>query len=158
MQRSFLRWVTAFAVLFTNGAGADPAFDQPMFHGNRQRTGWNPLETILTPASVSSRDFGKLWESPAFEWSNGYAPHMYAAPLYLDDLAITRGPYAGGRFGAVIAATSNDFVYAVNPFAKRSVPAGALLWKRRRRQPPGGPDRVLLGLLRARAADTLPRP
>ena len=158
MQRSFLRWVTAFAVLFANGAGADPAFDHPMFHGNRQRTGWNPLETILTPASVSSRDFGKLWDSPAFDWSNGVAPHMYAAPLYLDDLAITRGPYAGGRFGAVIAATSNDFVYAVNAFAKGSVPAGAILWKRRLGQPSGGPDGVLLGVLGTPAVDTLASP
>ena len=107
---------------------------------------------------MSSRDFGKLWDSPAFDWSNGYAPHMYGAPLYLDDLAITRGPYAGGRFSAIIAATSNDFVYAVNAFAKGSVPAGAILWKRRLGQPSGGPDGVLLGVLGTPAVDTLASP
>ena len=148
-----LRRLAVFAVFVATHAGADPAFDQPTFHGDRQRTGWNSLETVLTPATVSSRAFGKLWNSPPFDWSDGSAPHMYAAPLYLDDVAITSGPYGGKRFSVVLAATSNDFVYAVNALDKGSVRAGTILWKRRLGQPSAGPDGVPLGVLGTPVAD-----
>src|SRR6476661_968547 len=38
-----------------------------MFHGGRERLGWNPLETELTPATVASTAFGPLWNSPALD-------------------------------------------------------------------------------------------
>jgi len=92
----------AAALCLAGAASADPAFDQLTFHGNKQRTGWNAVESALTPAAVSGGNFGKLWDSPAFDSTvvggATYAPHMYASPLYIDDLAITSGAYAGQHF------------------------------------------------------------
>jgi hypothetical protein len=118
------------------------------FHGDRQRTGWNPMETILTPASVSGPDFGPLWNSLPFDPVNiggtDYAAHMYASPLYVDDVLISDGPYAGRHFAVVLAATGNGFVYAVNAFDATTggpvVPAGTILWRTRLGTPSRGPD------------------
>src|SRR6266446_3878310 len=80
------RAVAAALVLSAGAASADPAFDQLTFHGNRQRTGWNSAESVLTPAAVSGSGsgFGRLWDSPAFDkvvvGGATYAPHMYASP------------------------------------------------------------------------------
>src|SRR6266852_3961428 len=85
------------------------------FHIDSQRTGWNQTEIILTPDSVSSPNFGPLWNSPQFDSVNiggtNYTPHMYASPLYVDDVLLSAGPYAGRNFQVVIAATGNGFVY-----------------------------------------------
>src|SRR5260370_990438 len=76
---------------------ADRNLDTPTFHGNRQRVGWNSFETVLTPASVSSADFGPLWNSPPFDSvtinSQTYAPHLYATPLYLDSVLLSGGAF-----------------------------------------------------------------
>ena len=62
------------------------------FHIDIQRTGWNQTETILTPSNVSTPNFGPLWNSPQFDLVNiggtDYAPHMYASPLYVDDVLL----------------------------------------------------------------------
>ena len=109
-----------------------------MFHGGRERLGWNPLETELTPATVASPAFGPLWTSPAFDGlviaGTTYLPHLYASLLYADDVAISAGPQAGASFRTIFAATSNGYVYAVNGFATAGaspLPAGAILWSRR---------------------------
>src|SRR5438105_15554828 len=108
------RAVAAALVLSAGAASADPAFDQLTFHGNRQRTGWNSAESVLTPIVVSGSGCGKLWDSPAFDkvvvGGATYAPHMYASPRYIDGLAITGGLVARQRFSAVIAAPSNGLV------------------------------------------------
>lgn len=125
------------------------------FHGDAQRTGWIPNETILTPRSVSSGVFGPLWNSPRFDsiTVNGkiYHPHLYASPLYVDRVTVTGGAYAGGTFHVVYAASSNGFVYAVNasrPSAPGVAAPGAILWKRRLNTPGGSLDGgVALGIL-----------
>src|SRR5438445_11810656 len=107
----------------------------PTFHYDRQRTGWNPHETTLTRGIVSGSTFGSLWNSPPLDsvsiGSTTYPPHLYATPLYVDRVQITSGPYAGSTFSVVFAATSNDYVYAINAFdvprAPR-IPAGTILW------------------------------
>jgi hypothetical protein len=113
---------------------ADSNFDVPTFHGNRQRLGWNSFETVLTPASVSSPEFGPLWNSPPFDSvtinSQSYAPHLYATPLYLDSVQLSGGAFAGLQCSVIFAATSNGFVYAVNAFNTSGVPAGTILWSR----------------------------
>src|SRR5437588_1396141 len=147
----------AFALCLANAASADPAFDQLTFHGNRQRTGWNAAEAVLTPAVVSGSNFGKLWDSPKFDSAvvggATYAPHMYASPLYIDDLAITSGAYAGQRFSVVVAATSNGFVYAVSAFPVGTVPAGTILWQTTLGPPSPGPDSVPVGAIATPIAD-----
>jgi hypothetical protein len=118
-----------------SSAQSGPAVNATTFHYDRLRTGWNPNETLLTPANVSGPDFGPLWNSPLLDevtiGSTSYPPHLYATPLYLDNVQITAGPYAGNQFSVVFAATTNNFVYAINAFATAGPPvvsAGTILW------------------------------
>src|SRR5919201_6313416 len=96
---------------------AAPVVNVPTFHGDRQRLGWNARETTLTPASVASPAFDALWTSPPFDSveldGTSYSPHLYASPLYVEDVLISGGDFAGQRASVVVAATSNGFVYAV---------------------------------------------
>jgi len=126
------------------------------FDMDSQRTGWNQTESILTSANVAGPNFGPLWNSPQFDLVNidgtDYAPHMYATPLYVDDTLISAGPYAGRHFRVLFAATSNDFVYAVNAFDNDVggplVTAGTILWSTSLGTPSPGPDGgVPLGVL-----------
>src|SRR5262249_22057381 len=110
----------------------DVSFNCPMFHCDRQRTGWNPTETVLTPATVSGGTFGKLWQTTLDTVRIGeidYDPHLYASPLYVDDLLVTNGgSYDSLHFSAIIAATSNGYVYAISAFDANGVTAGTILW------------------------------
>ncbi len=126
------------------------------FHVDSQRTGWNQTETILAPLNVAGPNFGPVWNSPQFDVVNiggtNYAPHMYASPLYVDDVLISGGPYAERHFQVVFAATSNGFAYAVNAFDNSDcgplVTAGTILWSTRLGTPSPGPDGgVPLGVL-----------
>ncbi|KRE80254.1 choice-of-anchor D domain-containing protein [Arthrobacter sp. Soil763] len=67
------------------------------------RTGWDSNETILTPSSVASSNFGKLFSTPV----DG---QVYAQPLVVG--------------GTVITATENNNVYGVN------AATGAVTWQR----------------------------
>src|SRR5205807_10525934 len=111
------RAIAAALLLSAGAASANPAFDQLTFHGNRQRTGWNSVESVLTPTAIAGSGFGKLWDSPAFDkvvvGGATYARHMYASPLYIADLAITGGTYTGQRSTVVLAAPSHGSVHAV---------------------------------------------
>jgi len=138
-----LGWCLAlFASLMTNPlttwAQSGPAVNATTFHYDSLRTGWNPNETLLTPSSVSGSNFGPLWNSPLLDSvtisGTSYPPHLYATPLYVDSLQITAGPYAGYQFSVVFAATTNDYVYAINAFdfvGPPAVPAGTILWSTR---------------------------
>jgi outer membrane protein assembly factor BamB len=74
------------------------------------RTGANLQETILTPANVSSTNFGKLYTIP----TDG---QIYAQPLYVSNLAI-----AGGTHNVVFVASMLNTVYALD------ADTGATLW------------------------------
>ena len=77
------------------------------------RTGANTHETVLTPANVNSRQFGKLFTLKA---DGG----IYAQPLYVPQVAV---PGKGSR-NVLFVATENDSVYAFD--ADRG---GAPLWQ-----------------------------
>jgi DNA-binding beta-propeller fold protein YncE len=137
--------------------GPSGNLDSLTFHHDRQRTGWQPSETILTSQIVGSANFGSIWNSPPFDKVGTLAPHAYASPLYVDKVTMSSGPYAGETFSVVLAATSNDFVYAVNAnFGPTQVPAGTILWSRSLGTPSGNisTDNIPLGILGTPTLDT----
>ncbi len=105
--------------------------DAPTFHRDAQRSGWNPAETLLTPARVAGGAFGLLWESPQLDADEGEAPRLYASPLYVDRVRIGAGTHKGGTFPALFAATSTGFVYAIAAFSSDAANAGTILWRAR---------------------------
>jgi len=70
------------------------------FHVDLARTGQNLQEYALTPATVSSGNFGK-------RWSCAVDGDVHAQPLYVANLAI-----GGGVHNVLLVATENDSVYA----------------------------------------------
>jgi hypothetical protein len=111
-----------------NGLGVNSL----MFHGDRQRRGWNANETILTPDNVATA-VGKLWDTGQLDTINiggtDFAPHMYASPLYVDQVLLTGGKFAGQQLSVIVAATGNGYVYAINALEAPGVPAGTILWR-----------------------------
>jgi PQQ-like domain len=70
------------------------------YHNDLARTGQNLQEYALTPAAVSSGNFGKRWTCPL----DGL---VSAQPLYVADLAI-----AGGVHNVLFVVTMHDSIYA----------------------------------------------
>ena len=105
--------------------------DVPTFHRDRQRTGWNAHESVLTPKRMAQGPFGLLWESPQLDGIDGQAPRLYASPLYVDQVRISKGGRDRETFSVVIAATNAGFVYAINAFRTRTTLPGAILWRMR---------------------------
>jgi outer membrane protein assembly factor BamB len=140
-----------------------------MFHGDRARLGWNAAETELSPVHVSGPAFGPIWSSPPVDSvtldGRTYPPRLYATPLYVDGLALTRGPHAGAHLGIVFAASSNGRVYAISASASRCaggrVAPGTILWRTRLAEPaiaPGLDGGVLIGVLSTPIIDLTTRP
>lgn len=71
------------------------------YHNNAMRTGVNPNETVLTPATVNAARFGKVAEV-------GVDGQVYAQPLYRSNQAIP----GRGVHDVVYVATEHDSVYA----------------------------------------------
>ena len=82
------------------------------YHYDISRTGVDPTESALTPATVASGNFGQLLNLPV----DG---HVYAQPLYVPNLAIP----GQGTHNVVFVATEYDSVYAFD------ADTGAQLWK-----------------------------
>jgi cytochrome c553/type 1 glutamine amidotransferase len=159
-EQPTLRRLLLNAVLWTAGLGegagaqaprpASPA-DVTGFHGGAARSGWQRDAARLTPAAVAGPSFGPLWQSPALH-ADGDAPaRLYATPLYVDRLTLTRGPLSGETVSAVIAATSNGDVYAINAGQLGDVVPGRILWRSKLAPPcrlqPAPLDGVATGVL-----------
>ncbi|MCL1635099.1 ThuA domain-containing protein [Luteimonas sp. SX5] len=142
---------------------AGPSPDKPAspdmltFHNDRGRSGWRSRETVLTPAGVSGDAFGLVWESPQLDSVDGYPPRLYASPLFVDRMRISEGPHRGEIFPAVIAASSNGFVYAINAARTGDVAPGRILWRARLGAPchlqPAPLDGVPTGILSTPVVD-----
>ena len=79
------------------------------YHYDNQRTGLNPAETGLNPASVAGL---------TQKWSFPVDGDVYAQPLYVSSIVIN-----GARHNELIVATEMDSVYALD------ADTGSLLWK-----------------------------
>jgi len=79
-------------------ASAGPA-DEPTYHNDRLRTGWNPNETILDTANVAPATFGLLQ-------TLNVDGNVLAQPLYL-----AQYPMPGGTRDVLVVVTEHDSVY-----------------------------------------------
>jgi hypothetical protein len=92
------------------GMGLTRGTDVTTYKNDLSRSGQNLSESALTPATVTSSNFGLLRMLPV----DG---RVDAQPLYLSKLSA-----AGGSFNAVFVATEHDSVYAFDS------DSGAVLW------------------------------
>jgi outer membrane protein assembly factor BamB len=105
--------------------------DMLTYHFDRQRSGWNPHESILTPAKVATYGLELVWQSPQLDAHEGEAPVLFASPLYVDNVRLENGPYFGLSTSIVIAATSTGYVYAINAGSSSDIAPGEILWSQR---------------------------
>jgi hypothetical protein len=81
----------------------------PTYHNDNARDGVNPNETVLTPSTFATGNFGLL--SGGTVTVDGL---IYAQPLYLSAVAVSTPtcPAASGPYNLVLVATENNTVYA----------------------------------------------
>jgi hypothetical protein len=107
MKRSAIIGLTLFAAI---GVPTASAVAQNLvvatYHYDNQRTGWNPNETILTPAKVGSTSFGVLAEVVLDD-------QVDAQPLVVPNQQITAGP-TPGAYQVVYVATEANTIYAIS--------------------------------------------
>jgi hypothetical protein len=112
LQQDFHRRARGYAVsllsccvALTSLAATASAVQAPILthHSNTARTGTYSAETLLTPANINSKRFGKLYSYPM----DGY---VAAQPLYVPGVAI---PGIGVR-NVLYVATMHDSVYALD--------------------------------------------
>lgn len=134
-----------------SAAAGKPASKRVTFHADAGRSGWRAEETVLSPEKVRSAGFGALWESPQLDTVDGHPPRLYASPLYVDRVAMSKGPHRGVAFATVFAASSNGYVYAINAARNGDVAPGRILWRTRLGAPcklqPAPLDGVPTGIL-----------
>lgn len=85
--------------------------DVVTFHNDNARLGWNAHETVLTPTTLKSGGFGKVWQAPLDGMVHG-------SPLYLSNIQI-----GGKQHDVLFAGTDSNSVYALD------AATGTILWK-----------------------------
>ncbi|MGB8770740.1 MAG: PQQ-binding-like beta-propeller repeat protein [Candidatus Korobacteraceae bacterium] len=97
------------------------------YHYNNYRTGWNLSESKLTPANVSSANFGLLYTVALDE-------RVDAQPLVMPSVSVTAGSFQGVH-NVVYVATGNNTVYMID------ADNGTVLWS----QNLGNPVSTMVG-------------
>jgi hypothetical protein len=85
------------------------------YHQDAASTGQDVTETLLTPSNVNSTDFGRIFDTTL----DG---QVYAEPLAVQNVNITRGP-AQGVHNVIYAATMHDSLFAID------ATTGQILWQ-----------------------------
>ena len=100
--------VRSLLLLVLGVAGARAAWPQSVttYHYDNNRTGWNPHETVLTPANVNSSSFGLLYSATLDD-------QVDAQPLYMPGVKITSGQYQGAH-DVIYVASENNTIYAID--------------------------------------------
>ena len=96
------------------------------WRNDSSRSGINSQELALSPSTVSSSKFGKLFSCPV----DGY---VYAQPLYVPNLVIPPSNPANGTHNVVFVATEKDSVFAFDADASSC----EMLWPPTSLIPPG---------------------
>lgn len=86
------------------------------WHNDLTREGLNANEATLTPSSVNTSTFGKLFSYPV-------TGQVYAQPLYVSNLAIP----GKGTHNVILVATQNNDVYAFDADSNSGA-GGGVLW------------------------------
>jgi outer membrane protein assembly factor BamB len=108
--------------------------------GTRSRSGWNSAERKLSPSAVAQQGLTRQWQSPvldSFTVTNAdgttttYPPTAWASPLIVKNVAM---PGFAKKFGVLVTATGNGFIYAISAPSGNDAGAGApapgtILWK-----------------------------
>jgi hypothetical protein len=100
---------TVFAILIFIGASALLAAGQTSvttYHYDNYRTGWNQKESVLTPANVKAKVFGR-------QLTVKLDDQVDAQPLVVPGVLITAGNYQGTH-DVVYVVTEHNTVYAVD--------------------------------------------
>jgi len=93
----------AAAIVFSGfGAAAHAQVNVTTYHNDNSRTGQYTQETALTPANVSSGQFGKVFTTSVDGW-------VYAQPLYMANVSI-----GGSTHNVLYVATQNDTLFAID--------------------------------------------
>lgn len=127
------------------------ATDKLTYHVDRERSGWNAREKLLTPANVASPRFALLWSTPPLAAFAATPARLFATPLYVASVDVTVDGRKRQRLSVIYAASATGFVYAINARARGGVPAGAQLWRRQLTSQPC--RRGSLGILSTPAID-----
>jgi len=126
-----LSTLTVFATCYAgadpsplNAPGGDAGGGSPSarvsvltYHNNNSRTGLNPSETILTPANVNPKQFGKIG-------TLSVKGNVDAEPLYVSGLNID-----GKDHNVIFVATEEDMVYAFDADSDTQLWASSALAK-----------------------------
>jgi hypothetical protein len=106
-----------------------PPVDKLMAHYDRVHSGWDSNEKALTPATVSSGNFGLLWSSPQLDSDGDTPPRLFSTPLFLHALKLTEGQYRGATVAATLVTTTTGYAYAISTAASGKIAPGTILWR-----------------------------
>ncbi len=97
---------TVFVFIIASAHLAAAQTSVTTYHYDNYRTGWNQTESVLTPANVSNKSFGKLFTVKLDD-------QVDAQPLVVPGVLITKGKFQG-QHDVVYVPTENNTIYAID--------------------------------------------